>query len=234
MIKLLVLYYLNIKSTHGYEIQKFIQTNHMDKWTKIQSGSIYYALSKLEKKGCIEVDSIEGVGPKSRKTYSITELGKKELEAQVKESLKKSIYPIGSDKFLIYSMLGKVSKEQIKAVIYDQIEQLKKHLEYIESWRQIKCDENVMKIERASFDIMINNILGQIKWHEALDEELDECLKIGEEVENLIKDIDYTKTDDRDLSTRETIEHLKKEILSNPEQAEQKLDKLIDTLKQKK
>jgi DNA-binding PadR family transcriptional regulator len=234
MTQLLVLYYLNIKSTHGYEIQKFIQTNHMDKWTKIQSGSIYYALSKLEKKGCIEVDSIEGVGPKSRKIYSITELGKKELEAQVKESLKKSIYPIGSDKFLIYSMLGKVSKEQIKAAIYDQIEQLKKHLEYIESWRQIKCDENVMKIERASFDIMINNILGQIKWHESLDEELDECLKIGEEVENLIKDIDYTKTDDRDLSTRETIEHLKKEILTNPEQAEQKLDKLIDTLKQKK
>ncbi len=49
MIKVLILYYLSIKPTHGYEIQKFIQVNHMDEWTKIQSGSIYYAINKLEK-----------------------------------------------------------------------------------------------------------------------------------------------------------------------------------------
>ncbi|WP_235689849.1 PadR family transcriptional regulator [Clostridioides difficile] len=55
MIRTLILYYLNIKPTHGYEIQKFLQVSGADRWTKIQSGSIYYALAKLEKDGGVRV-----------------------------------------------------------------------------------------------------------------------------------------------------------------------------------
>ncbi len=34
MIRTLILYYLNIKPTHGYEIQKFLQVSGADRWTK--------------------------------------------------------------------------------------------------------------------------------------------------------------------------------------------------------
>jgi DNA-binding PadR family transcriptional regulator len=67
MIKLLLLYYLSVKPTHGYEIQRFIQENELDKWTKIQSGSIYYALAKLEKEGLIRQTGLIPASEKARK-----------------------------------------------------------------------------------------------------------------------------------------------------------------------
>ena len=39
MVRILILYYLNIKTTHGYEIQKFIQETGLEQWTQIKSGS---------------------------------------------------------------------------------------------------------------------------------------------------------------------------------------------------
>ena len=72
MIRALILYYLSIKPTHGYEIQKFIQLLGTDQWMKIQSGSIYYALTKLEKEKCIDVLREERTGSRVRKIYKIT------------------------------------------------------------------------------------------------------------------------------------------------------------------
>lgn len=67
MIQLLILYFLNIKSTHGYEIQRFIQLNYMEEWNSIKSGSIYYAMSQLEKKGYIVLVEKIGISEKSKK-----------------------------------------------------------------------------------------------------------------------------------------------------------------------
>ena len=75
MIRGLILYYLNIKPTHGYEIQLFIKVSGMDQWAKVQSGSIYYALNKLEKEKCIQVLREERTGSRVRKIYEITDLG---------------------------------------------------------------------------------------------------------------------------------------------------------------
>ncbi|WP_259473415.1 PadR family transcriptional regulator [Clostridium estertheticum] len=59
----------------------------MDSWTKIQSGSIYYALNKLEKEGLIVLSEKVGSGAKARKVYSITQNGKRELRELVKQKL---------------------------------------------------------------------------------------------------------------------------------------------------
>lgn len=79
MIRGIILYYLNIKPTHGYEIQQFINMSGMDQWTKIQSGSIYYALTKLEKERNIAVCREERTGSRVRKIYEITEQGRTTL-----------------------------------------------------------------------------------------------------------------------------------------------------------
>ncbi len=65
----------------------FIQLNHIDEWTKIQSGSIYYALGKLEKQGYIKVIEEKGTGKKARKVYAITDAGHEVLNDYVKEKL---------------------------------------------------------------------------------------------------------------------------------------------------
>lgn len=154
IIKVLILYYLSIKSTHGYEIQKFIQVNQMDSWTKIQSGSIYYALNKLEKEGLIELSEEIGTGPKARKIYSITPKGKNELKELVKQELSHQINDIGSDKFIIYPLLNTLDKSSISDEIRKHIEKLNDQKIYLEKWQKVKVNQKTLEIEKIAFEMM--------------------------------------------------------------------------------
>ena len=131
IIKVLILYYLSIKSTHGYEIQKFIQINHMDKWTKIQSGSIYYALNKLEKDGFIVLKEEIGSGSKARKIYKITDNGRAELKELVKNELANELFPSGSDKFIIYPLLNTLDKQNMISLVNSHINGLRDKKTYL-------------------------------------------------------------------------------------------------------
>ena len=235
MIRTLILYYLSLKSTHGYEIQKFIQTNHMDSWTKIQSGSIYYALSKLEKEGAITLQREEKVGSKVRKVYAITDKGKEELVISIKEELNREIYDVGSDKFIIYPILQGVDKKTIIEQVEKHIIKLRKQKEAQEKWQRLKIGEDSLKIERLCFQMMISNIEYQIKWHEALLEEIDTCIAASKQMASLIKRIDFSMVNDLNEIEQETqvdqITKLKQEILNHPDQAEEKLEQLVQLLK---
>lgn len=230
IIKVLILYYLSIKSTHGYEIQKFIQTNQMDKWTKIQSGSIYYALNKLEKEGLIVLVEEIGSGTKARKIYKITDKGREELKELVKNEMGNELFPSGSDKFIIYPLLNTLDKETMIYIINDHISGLKDKMTYLKKWQKIKVNKQSLAVERISFEIMINNIEYQIKWHEALIDEMDKCIAASNEISNLISNFDFSNAETIEASTSDSIESLKQEILNNPETASEKLEELIKKL----
>lgn len=231
MIRVLILYYLSIKSTHGYEIQKFIQTNHMDRWTKIQSGSIYYALNKLEKQGLIVLKEEVGSGSKARKIYKITDKGRDELKKLVKKELDNELYETGSDKFIIYPMLNTLDKEIMISQLEKHIDKLKDKMEYLERWQNIKVNENTLEVERISFEMMIKSIEYQIKWHKALIKEMDKCIMASHEISNIIENFDFSSTETIEASTNDSIESLKQEILNNPEGASEKLEELIRKLR---
>lgn len=230
IIKVLILYYLSIKPTHGYEIQKFIQINHMDKWTKIQSGSIYYALNKLEKDGLIVLKEEIGSGSKARKIYKITDNGKDELKELVKNELDSELFPSGSDKFIIYPLLNTLDKHSMIFQINSHIDRLRDKRIYLKKWQNIKINKQSLAIERISFEIMITNIEYQIKWHEALIEEMDKCIATSDEISNLISNFDFSNAETIAASTNDSIESLKQEILNNPESAPEKLEELIKKL----
>lgn len=235
MIKALILYYLSIKPTHGYEIQKFIQLNHMDSWTQIRSGSIYYALSKLEKKGSIQLFREDSIGAKTRKVYKITERGEEELQNCLEKELNREIYNIGSDKFIIYPILNGIKKEAI-------IENVKKHIKALEAkkkdiikWKNIKVNNQALKIESISFEMMLSSLDYQIKWHKALLEEIDACISISNQMSDFIRHVDFTSLEHSEdamkKARQDDINKIKNEILANPETAEEKLDQLIKILK---
>jgi DNA-binding PadR family transcriptional regulator len=230
IIKVLILYYLSIKSTHGYEIQKFIQINHMDKWTKIQSGSIYYALNKLEKDGFIVLKEEIGSGSKARKIYKITDNGKAELKELVKNELANELFPSGSDKFIIYPLLNTLDKQNMISLVNSHINGLRDKKTYLKKWQKIKINKQSLAVERISFEIMITNIEYQIKWHEALVEEMDKCIAASDEISNLISNFDFSNAETIEASTNDSIESLKQEILNNPESASEKLEELIKKL----
>ena len=230
IIKVLILYYLSIKSTHGYEIQKFIQTNQMDKWTKIQSGSIYYALNKLEKEGLIVLVEEIGSGSKARKIYKITDKGREELKELIKNEITNELFPSGSDKFIIYPLLNTLDKQTMISIINGHISGLRDKMTYLKKWQKIKVNKQSLAVERISFEIMINNLEYQVKWHEALIDEMDKCIATSNEISNLISNFDFSNAETIEASTNDSIESLKQEILNNPETASEKLEELIKKL----
>lgn len=234
MIKVLILYYLNIKPTHGYEIQKFIKYTQLDSWTKIQSGSIYYALDKLEKEGMISLLREESIGSKVRKVFNITDAGKQELQKSLAEELKKNIYEVGSDKFILYPFLNDMDKDVTAKQINAHIKGLKDKKEYFEKWQKLKVSPKSLKVESLCFEMIISSLDYQIRWHSALLEELDECLELGKQTEAFIRKIDFSTMNEDEsaqISQQQTIERLKQEILSQPTNAEKKLEELIHLLK---
>ena len=62
MTNLILLSFLRQRPMHGYEIQRLIQASRMDIWTNILSGSIYYALNKMESDGLIATTAEERTG----------------------------------------------------------------------------------------------------------------------------------------------------------------------------
>ena len=232
MISAFILYYLNMKPTHGYEIQKFLQVSNIEQWTKILSGSIYYALTKLEKDQHIRVLREERTGSRVRKIYEITESGKEELHRQMAEVLDTPIANIGSFKFYTDPILGTLTKEELEKCILSHIAKLKEQKEYWEKWYDIKGGREITKLSRLSFEMTIENIGFQIRWHEELLANLPEYIEASHGTEQIIKSIDFNQMDEKNRLSEEEQRlqyalKLKNEILNDPENAVVSLDKII-------
>lgn len=193
MIRALILYFLSNKPTHGYEIQKYIQLNQMNDWTKIQSGSIYYALAKLEKDDFIRLVREENIGKKIRKIYEITDKGILELKEVLSIEFSKPIYTIKADKFVTYLFVNDIRKEILIDVVNKHINKLEKDIVKLKKWQEIKINDKSLGIEKISFEMMISSLSYQIKWHEELLNEIDACIEISENIGRFIKNIDFSE-----------------------------------------
>jgi len=236
MIRALILYYLNIKKTHGYEIQRFVQFSGIDRWTKIQSGSIYYALGKLEKEQKIRIAAEEGRGLRSRKIYEITEQGREALHMEMAKELGEPITSIGSTKFIIDPILATLKKEEIQTIVSNHIEQLKSKLKYWEEWKQVKGTTDSHPLNQLSFDITIRSLKDQILWHEEVLNNLDYYITQSGTMKQFIQSFDadrYERVDDM-LTKEDSIEFakkLKETIRTNPEMTIRDLEHLIEEWK---
>lgn len=234
MVKALILYYLSIKSTHGYEIQKFIQVSGLDKWSKIQSGSIYYALAKLEKEGLISLVREEKLGARIRKIYGITEKGKNELEIVLREEFCKEITAVGSDKLFLSNMVSRINKEELISIIDNHVNELKKKQEYWKYWREIKINEKSTELEAIAFDMNISSIEYQVKWHEALLKDMDIYVEISKQQEEIIRNIDFGEIEEsNDINDAKKVQKLREDIINNPNDVKSKIDELISLLTKK-
>ncbi|MBH1939833.1 PadR family transcriptional regulator [Mobilitalea sibirica] len=235
MIRAFILYYLNMKPTHGYEIQKFLQISGTEQWAKIQSGSIYYALTKLEKEKYIQVLREERTGSRVRKIYTITDNGKTELHKEMAQELDKPISTIGSIKFFTDPMLSTLSKDEIIKIVSNHINKLMEQKEFWERWYAVKVDETTLALSRISFEMTIQNIDSQILWHQELLEHLDIYIKNSKDTEQIIKsfDFDWMEEGTTGAGDEEKLQYalkLKNEILKDPQNAVANLDKIIKEL----
>lgn len=235
MIRAFILYYLNIKPTHGYEIQKFLQVSGADQWAKIQSGSIYYALTKLEKEKHIRVLREERTGSRVRKIFEITDSGREELNKEMSEELDRPIANIGSMKFFTDPILDTLSKEDMFKIISNHIFKLKEQKDFWEKWFHVKGDNTATELTRLSFLMTIDNIEYQIRWHQELLDNLDEYMEAGKQTEQIIKSINFDQMYENSTVSEEEQKlqyalRLKEEIMKDPQNAVVNLDRIIEEL----
>lgn len=190
MVQLLILYFFSLKSTHGYEIQKFIQLNHMDEWNNIQSGSLYYAIRKLERDGLICLVEKVGEGEKKKQIYKITEKGREMIHILALEEAKKPLQSISSEKFLFYPIAASLSKDELVECIENQQSKLQQKLTAINQWYQEK-ESSVFAMEFATLEYMKSSVENQLIWHQALLTHIDETIAAAQEISTLIQKINY-------------------------------------------
>ncbi|GKX67909.1 PadR family transcriptional regulator [Inconstantimicrobium mannanitabidum] len=236
MVKALILYYLSVKETHGYEIQRFVEFVGIDKWAKVKSGSIYYALASLEKDGFIDTVREERTGARVRKIYGINKKGEQELVKLTKEELLKPIWPVESEKFESWTFINKLPKEEVIELVNKHIEELKAQVTWWKQGKEVKVLDNSTKLDILTFDISITNLENQIKWHEALLEELDKCMIISGGQENLIKSIAFEEIDDKRTCSmnrefQKNLDIMKKRMKDNPDQIDDLVNQIVNLLK---
>jgi DNA-binding PadR family transcriptional regulator len=237
MIRTFILYYLSIKPTHGYEIQKFLQISGADGWTKIQSGSIYYALGKLEREGYIRVLREENTGSRIRKIYEITDAGGDELRNDIQKELQVPIAPVGSDKFLLHNILDVLPKEAIESSLKSHLQVLFQQKEYWQNWKKAKeVDDKRLPAEQIAFEMAIDSLNYQIKWHEEILNHVDQYIALGGETRQVIKSIDFSDVNEMSPTSNTPaqmveIQRLRDEIIRNPSKAAENIDKIISKLK---
>lgn len=232
MIKVLILFFLNIKPTYGYNIQRFIEVNDINHWTKIQAGSIYYALNNMEKAKLIYTLREEKTGARIRKVFAITDLGKQKLKEFLLIELKKPIMEIESEKFMIYLMLNVLEKEEIILALENLINDLKAKKGWWEKGKEIKVKAKSLQFEMLNFDMVISNLEYQILWHSKLIEEIDEIINVSNKASEMVKQIDFAESESEPVEVNLEINKLRNEILSNPdEELEEKINKLVNLLK---
>ena len=240
MIKGFILYYLSIKPTHGYEIQRFIQLSGMDQWTNVQSGSIYYALTKLEKGKFIKVQKEERTGSRIRKIYEITDLGREELEKEMRIELASPIMETDSLKFITYPMVSILALQEAKSIIEKHISELEDKKKYWESWKEIKGKMSGSRLTRLSFDMTIHSLEDQIIWHQELLNSLEEYRKESGDMEMMIKSFEldsitgFSQEDVKQTGSQDNsafIQKIKEYMEKDPSGAMEQLNMLMEEVK---
>lgn len=236
MIRGIILYYLNIKPTHGYEIQQFIHLSGIDQWTRIQSGSIYYALTKLEKEKNIAVLREERTGSRVRKIYRITEQGKEKLQKEMQQELATPLFQVGSSKFITAPILSSLSEEEMEKILSKHIKELQELQEYWEIWSEKKNTEDKYGLTKLSFQMSIDSIKQQIAWHKELLQHLDYYKKEAMAMESMIASFDADSIKELEESSEkeeqlELLNSIKNAVTENPEQALENINLLMQQIK---
>jgi DNA-binding PadR family transcriptional regulator len=211
----------------------------IDKWAKIQSGSIYYALTKLEKEKNISVLREEHTGSRIRKIYEITSKGKDTLSEEMKQALAEPLFSVGSPKFIISPIMDSLSLEDIKTIIQKHIKELKETEEFWTTWGDVKTGNEANMLTNLSFRITIESIKNQILWHEELLLNLPVYKKEGKEMSTMIRLFDANSIQEvQEITDNEEridfLNSVKEEIMKNPETAVENIDRIIEQLKKEK
>ncbi|TBL81834.1 PadR family transcriptional regulator [Paenibacillus thalictri] len=169
-IKLVILGLMMEANRHPYEIRQMMKDRGMHHYIKMQDGSLYYAIDRLKKDGCIEVvETIREGNRPDRTIYRITEDGKALFQKLLLEQFKQAtsvFHPLSAA--LVFAHNGDQAKiyELLKAKIVALRERTDMAKELYE--------EHIPTVPRSVLHMMYGfyeHSLTELKWLERLAED---------------------------------------------------------------
>jgi DNA-binding PadR family transcriptional regulator len=146
---------------HGYDLEQVIEERGMREWTQIGFSSIYYVLGKLEQRGLVKADL--PAKAKARKSYEVTELGKKTLVDQTLLTLK-TVHPTYPSMLLGMIHWPVLSRDQALGALKARKRALGEELERI---ARIHFDQQPLPdYVDAIFEFTIGQLQAEADWIE--------------------------------------------------------------------
>ena len=162
--QLVILGFLQKRDLHGYEIKHIIE-EHMDDWTSIAFGSIYFALRKLLEEGCIREVSVGRSGNRPSKTvYGITDRGRAEFRRlldRLWQEPERIFYAFDIALFF----LAELPAGRAAELLEERIRTTEVALDHLTAHKQENlADPQVPSIARAIFDHTLLHLQTEHRW----------------------------------------------------------------------
>ena len=149
---------------HGYEIEQVIEERGMRDWTDIGFSSIYYTLSKLEKKGLVMASSQQQVGKgPARKVNTITENGRSTWYEATLTALSAPQNRHTSFQLGLANLPGLDGETAVSALQqYQQV--LTQQLTAVQNKRQAQGGDALPFYVQAMFDLSLHLLRAELEW----------------------------------------------------------------------
>lgn len=139
---------------HPYEITQVMKERVMDQYIKLPKGSLYYAISQLEKQGFIdELETLKEKNRPEKTIYRITESGREEFQRLLIEqfsSEERRYHPLYAA--LAFARQG--DSTQIAEMLKNQIEGIKQEVEGMEK----VYEDHISQVSRVILHMMMGII----------------------------------------------------------------------------
>jgi len=172
-VRLVILGLLRERPLYGYEIKQIIE-EHMNDWTSIAFGSIYFALDKLAAEKFVEKVEVEQDNKRpSRSVYQITEKGQSEfsnLLRQEWQNVERQYFSIDICLFFLENL----PLEEVTRYLKTRKIALQTALEHIQNHQseQLKIPE-VPRFADAIFDHSLIHTRAEVAWLTDLLEKIE-------------------------------------------------------------
>lgn len=150
--RLIILGYLRERPAHGYEIQRWMRMQQMDRWSSVLPGSLYHALKRMEGEGLIQAVAEERTGDRLRKVYAITPAGERAFQRIVSRLLATEPHSTRSDFSLAVGWLDVLPPTKAVAILERNVRRLEQVRQLWETGRTMKAQYAMSPAVEAAFD----------------------------------------------------------------------------------
>lgn len=166
--ELFVLGRVSIRPTYGHEIMKTLGESRADMWAELSDKHVYYILKKLERGGLVSVEIRDGDTRPSRRIYSVTSGGLRELERLLRTDGLVESMPY-SDFDVVFGMLAytdRLTSEEKSGILDRRAEHLRSVIAEAEAAHARSREVNAPALPTRVFDKVVRVAAAELGWIE--------------------------------------------------------------------